>query len=212
MSRYQQATRGTPVASNKPTPRPFSALGRISTPIRPTEKTHPDETGTRTKIPSPLPPEPRASGLRMAPAMIYIPPPIEPEEHSAEWEDEEKTPVDNRYRVIDGKVVDIGEALPSTPPPKNSPPLPSKEPPPTIPETPLAIWAKMSLPPTPVLNVTWVENRSTRIRNGISFFLLACFIVIMIAGATWAFLWNGRNHQQLIQHQREEQEKQDRYK
>ncbi len=201
------------MASNKP--RPFPALGRISTPIRPKE-THPDETGTRTKIPSPPPPQPRTSGTRMAPAMIYIPPPIELEEHSTEWDDE-KTPVNNPYRVIDGKVVNIGEALPSTPPPPKkpspSPPPPSEEPPPpTIPETPLAILASVPLPPRPILNVTWVENRGTRIRNGISFSILACFIVIMIAGATWAFLWNGRNHQQLIQHQREEREKQEQYR
>lgn len=200
------------MASNRPIPRPFTALGRISTPMRPPEEGQTEETGKRPKIPSAPPPNPRASTKRPIDRIAAqiesrrsTTPPIEGN-YSVEWEDDEKTPVNNPYRVIDGKIVDVGDALPSTPPPSE------ETAPPTIPETPSAILAKMPLPPRPVLNVTWVENRGTRIRNGISFFLLACFIVVMIAGATWAFLWNGRNHQQLIQHQREEQEKEDRYR
>jgi hypothetical protein len=128
---------------------------------------------------SPQPPRPDDTGTRPVVRPCQI---------------EETTPVRCPYRVIDGKIVDMGAALPSDPPP-------------TARETPLA-----KLPPQPILNVTWVESRGTRIRNAISFFLLACFIVIGIAGATWAFLWNGKHHQELIQHQQEEQEKEDRYR
>lgn len=200
------------MGSNRP--KPFSALGHISTPMKPPTA---EETGKRAKFPSPPPPpKPRGSGTRMAPAMVFVPPrPVDlvtaqigkkRQTHSAEWESDEKTPVHNPYQIVDGKVVDMSAALPSTPP------AAEESSPPTIPETPLAILAKVTLPPAPVLNPVWVEDRGTRIRNGVMFFLLACFIVAGIAGATWAFLWNGRNHQELIEHQRQEQEKQDRYR
>lgn len=223
------------MGSNRP--KPFSALGHISTPIRPSE-----ETGTRAKPPSPPPPKPRGSRLHMAPAMVFTPerpidriatqiesrrasinpkPPTKAN-YSTEYE-EEKTPVRNPYEVVDGKVVNMGGALPSAPPiavepsptiPETSATrlVPTEESPPTIPETPVAILAKISLPPRPVLNPVWIEDRGTRIRNSIMFFLLACFVIAGIAGATWAFLWNGRNHQELIDHQREEQEKQEKYR
>lgn len=209
------------MASSKP-PVLRSALSRISTNPRMLRPNVNSDTGTRPVFPALPPPRPsttQVSTVRMAPAMVFVPSerPIDriaaqiekrrtPPEHSVEWEDDEKTPVDNPYRIVDGKVVNMGEALPSAPPEAE------EAMPPTVPETPHAILTKIPIPPAPVLNVTWVENRGTRIRNGISFFLLACFIVAGIAGATWAFLWNGRNHQQLLQHQREEQEKQDRYK
>jgi len=196
------------MASSKP-PVLRSALSRISSNPRPPRPNTDNDTGTRAIAPRPPPlksPTTQTSTVRMAHALVFVPSEENQVAHSAEWEEDEKTPVHNPYRVIDGKIVDISDALPSTPPPAEEPS------PPTIPETPLAILSKVPLPPRPVLNVTWVENRGTRIRNAISFFLLACFIVAGIAGATWAFLWNGRNHQQLLQHQREEQEKQDRYR
>jgi hypothetical protein len=130
--------------------------------------------------------------------------------------EEEKTPVHNPYRVIDGKVVDIGAAFPSTPPtaigvPPPLPELETEKSPPTVPETPLAL-LKVPLPPVRVLNPVWVESRGTRIRNGIFFFVLATFLVTCLVGATYALLWNGRNHQELIQHQKEEQDRQDSYR
>lgn len=113
--------------------------------------------------------------------------------------EEEVTPAAG-YRVVDGKIVDVAEAIPSNVPAPGSAPAPA--PAPAIPPAP-------PIPPF-VFRSTWEEPRGERIRKAIFFTVMAVFLVSCVVGATWAFLWQAHGHQQLLDHQREEHERQRR--